>query len=48
MIQEILEYYFDRKIEEHCKDLINTKTFKEGLAVKLDCRIFSEHVRNQA
>ena len=40
MIQEILEYYFDKKMSDFQADIVDMKTFKEVIKHKLDVNIF--------
>ena len=40
MIQEILEYYFDKKMSDFQSQLVDQKTFKEALQCKLDANVF--------
>ncbi len=43
MIQEILEYYFDKKVSDLLAQLVTKKEFKESLSVKLDNKTFREY-----
>ena len=40
MIQEILEYYFERKLEEMRMSLVDKKMFREALLTKTDQNLF--------
>ena len=43
MIQEILEYYFDKKLSDLLANLVTREEFKEGLSRKLDYCIFRDY-----
>lgn len=43
MIQEILEYYFDKKISEHLSNMVTKDEFKDRLSVKLDNAVFRDY-----
>ena len=43
MIQEILEYYFDKKVTEHLNKLVTKEDFKESLSIKLDYSVFRDY-----
>ena len=43
MIQEILEYYFDKKINEHLSNMVTRDEFKERLSIKLDNSVFRDY-----
>ena len=43
MIQEILEYYFDKKLSDLLATLVTREEFKEGLGRKLDYCIFRDY-----
>ena len=43
MIQEILEYYYDKKTTEMMSRLVTKEHFKESLSVKLDYNVFRDH-----
>ena len=40
IVQEILEYYFDKKMSDLQATLVDQKTFKEAMLGKLDINIF--------
>lgn len=40
MIQEILEYYFERKLEEFRQNMVDKNQFKEAMKGKTDQNIF--------
>ena len=40
MIQEILEYYFDKKVIEHSENLVTQDVFKKAMMTKVDNGIF--------
>ena len=48
IVQEILEYYFDKKMNELQSNLVDQKTFKEALQNKLDINIFKAYEKQQA
>jgi siderophore synthetase component len=48
MIQEILEYYFDKKVIEHSENLVTKDVFKKALSTKLDNGIFQSFERRLA
>ncbi len=43
MIQEILEYYFEKKIDDLMSKLVTKDEFKERLSVKLDYAVFRDY-----
>ena len=43
MIQEILEYYFDKKVSDLLSKLVTKEEFKERLSVKLDYCVFRDY-----
>ena len=43
MIQEILEFYFDKKVNDLLARLVTKDDFKQALSVKLDYKIFHDH-----
>ena len=43
MIQEILEFYFDKKVNDLLARLVTKDDFKQALSVKLDYKIFRDH-----
>ena len=45
MIQEILEYYFDKKVTDLLGNFVTKENFKERLAVKLDFDTFRDHTK---
>ena len=45
MIQEILEYYFDKKVAEHQANLVTMEYFQEKVGGKLDASIFDSYVK---
>ena len=45
MIQEILEYYYDKKMSNFLSSLVTKSEFKEKLSVKLDYSVFRDYAR---
>ena len=43
MIQEILEYYFDKKVTDLLNKFVTKEDFKERLSVKLDYSTFRDY-----
>ena len=43
MIQEILEYYYDKKMSLLMASLVTKDEFKEKLSVKLDFSVFNDY-----
>ena len=43
MIQEILEYYFDKKVSAFMANLVTKDEFKESVSLKLDYSIFRDY-----
>ena len=43
MIQEILEYYFEKKVGDLLSKLVTQDEFKERLSVKLDYSVFRDY-----
>ena len=43
MIQEILEYYFDKKVTDLLNNFVTREDFKERLSVKLDYSTFRDY-----
>jgi len=43
MIQEILEYYFDKKVTDLLGKFVTQEDFKERLSVKLDFSTFRDY-----
>ena len=48
MIQEILEFYFDKKVNDLLGRMVTKDDFKKALSVKLDSSIFRDHEKRQA
>ena len=40
IVQEILEYYFEKKMTDLQNSIVDQKTFKEAMLGKLDANIF--------
>ena len=47
-MQEILEYYFDKKMNDLVATLVDQKTFKEAMRGKLDINIFRAYEKQVA
>ena len=45
MIQEILEYYYDKRMSNFLSSLVTKNEFKEKLSVKLDYSVFRDYAR---
>ena len=43
MIQEILEYYFDKKVSNLLTTMVTKEEFKDSMAVKLDYQVFRDY-----
>ena len=43
MIQELLEYFYDKKMSDLKPTLVTMDQFKEKLSVKLDYSVFRDH-----
>lgn len=43
MIQEILEYYFEKKVSDVLASMVTKEQFREALSVKLDYSIFRDY-----
>jgi len=43
MIQEILEYYFEKKVGDLLSKLVTKDEFKERLSIKLDYSVFRDY-----
>ena len=43
MIQEILEYYFDKKVSDLLGRFVTKEDFKETLSYKLDYSVFRDY-----
>lgn len=43
MIQEILEYYFDKKVSDLLSKFVTRDEFKTSLSIKLDNKTFREY-----
>ena len=43
MIQEILEYYFEKKVSHLLSTLVSKDEFKSSLSLKLDYSIFRDY-----
>ena len=43
MIQEILEYYFDKKVSNLLSTVVTKEEFKEKMSVKLDYQVFRDY-----
>lgn len=43
MIQEILEYYFDKRLNEQITQMVTKDEFKERLSLKLDNQTFRDY-----
>ena len=48
MIQEILEYYFDKKVSDLLSKLVTKDEFKDSLSVKLDFSVFRDYEKTIA
>lgn len=48
IVQEILEYYFDKKMSDLQATLVDQKTFKEAMHGKLDINIFRAYEKQVA
>ena len=48
IVQEILEYYFDKKMSDLQATLVDQKTFKEAMLGKLDINIFRAYEKRVA
>ena len=48
IVQEILEYYFDKKMRDLQATLVDQKTFKEAMHGKLDINIFRAYEKQVA
>ena len=46
MIQEILEYYYDKKMSNFMTSLVTKKEFNEKLSVKLNSKEFRDYARD--
>ena len=40
IVQEILEYYFEKKMSDLQNSIVDQKTFKEAMLGKLDANVF--------
>lgn len=43
MIQEILEYYFDKKVSDLLAQFVTKEEFKKSLSYKLDYSVFRDY-----
>ena len=48
MIQEILEFYFDKKVNDLLSQLVTKDDFKKAMSNKLDSKIFRDYEKSQA
>jgi len=48
MIQEILEYYYDKKVNDMLGRFVTREDFKEALSVKLDYKVFRDYEKSAA
>ena len=48
MIQEILEYYFDKKVADHQAKLVTLDHFNQKMGQKLEANIFYNYEKRQA
>ena len=46
MIQEILEFYYDKKMSNFMTSLVTKKEFNEKLSVKLNSKEFRDYARD--
>ena len=43
MIQEILEFYFEKKVSDLISKVVTKDEFKEALSIKLDYQVFRDY-----
>jgi len=48
MIQEILEFYFEKKVSNLVSKIVTKDEFKSALAVKLDYQVFRDYEKGVA
>lgn len=48
MIQEILEFYFEKRVNDFVNSFVNKDEYKKALSLKLDSSIFRDYEKSVA